>query len=121
MIKLREMHIDNNRLMYSEIRGVYLNDFPDFFCDEFIGKNSITYDEENNGFIIDIRRYTPFQMYYEYEFNKGEEPLNSSPNGPFLLKMEELDKEENIRVKKVILELYKRCLTNKEAQGLKRL
>ena len=122
MKTLREMHIkDGNRLMYSELRGVYIEDLTDFFTEELVGKNSITYNAEENVFIIDIKRYTPFQMVYEHEFKKGEQVLSSLFNGPLLLKMEELDKEENIRVKKVILELYKRCLCNKETQGLKRI
>ena len=118
---MRKMFILEDRLMYSTIRGVELSEFVQFFDEKYIAKNSITYDEENNGFIIDIKRYTPLQMMYEYEFNKGEEVLNSLFGGPFLISMEELDKEENIRVKRVILELFKRCLDYKDEQGLKRL
>ena len=121
MENMRKMYIINDRLMYSRIRGLELSEFIHFFDEKLIDKNSISYDEENNGFVIDIRLYTPLQMMYEYEFDKGEEVLNSAFGGPFLIKMEELDKEENIRVKKVILELYKRCLEHKETQGLKRL
>ncbi len=121
MENMRKMYVLNDRLMYSEIRGIYLSDFVDFFNDELISKNSITYDEENNGFVIDIRRYTPLQMMYEHEFHEWEDRLNSLFQGPLFLEMEELDKEENVRVKKMILELYKRCLEHKEAQGLKRL
>ena len=121
MENLRKMFICEDRLMYSTIRGIELSEFVHFFDEKLIDKNSITYDEENNGFIIDIKAYTPLQMMYEYEFDKNEERLSSVFGGPFLIGMEELDKEENIRVKKVILELYKRCLDYKEAQGLKRL
>ncbi len=121
MGNLRKMSIVNGRLMYSEMRGIYLSDFVDFFNDDLISKNSITYDQENNGFAIDIRRYTPFQMMYEHEFREGEERLNSLFHGPLLLEMEELDKDENIRVKKMILEIYKRCSEYKSTQGLKRL
>ena len=121
MENLRNMVICDGRLMYSAIRGVDVSEFVQFFDEKLIDKNSITYDDENNGFIIDIKGYTPFQMMYEHEFSKNEERLSSQFHGPLFLEMEELDKEENIRVKKVILELYKRCLANKEAQGLKRL
>lgn len=118
---MRKMFILEDRLMYSTIRGVELSEFVQFFDEKLIDSNSITYDEENEGFIIDIRRYTPLQMMYEYEFSKNEQRLSSVFDGPFLLTMEELDKEENIRVKRVILELFKRCLDYKDEQGLKRL
>ena len=108
MKKLREMHIRNgNRLMYGELRGVSIEDFPDFFVEERIGGNSIVYDEENNGFIIDIRNYTPDHMYYEHACG-ADEVLSSLIHGPLLLKMEELNEEENAQVKQVIFEILQK-------------
>ncbi len=119
MENLRKMYISDGRLMYGKIRGVFLNDFLGFFTEEKLGNNSIVYDEENNGFIIDIRQYTPLQMIYERECSDNE-TLSSLFEGPLFLEMDELNKDDNALVKQVILALCQRCEEHKE-QGLKRL